>query len=158
MQALTSVERIVLESVGRSPKGINELMRDTRLELKFLANILHALSLRNYIVLKDGGYHANKRLSEEELLKLSDEESVRSEALELIEGLASAKDKKLGVRKAWVSERDRVILKALLKNVEDFMQNLPPAPKDAAIHDYTLVVWGEDFYGPTIQRLIGSLA
>ena len=158
MQVLTSVERIVLESIGRSPKGISELMRDTRLELKFLANILHALSLRSYIVLKEDGYHPNKYLPEEELLLLNDETAVRHEALELIEGLAQAKGKKLGVRKAWVSERDRAILKALLKNVEDFMLNLPPAPKEAAIHDYTLVVWGEDFYGPTIQRLIGGVA
>lgn len=158
MQVLTSVERLVMESLGQGPKSLTALMSDTRLELRFLANILHALTLRSYIVLTSDGYAHNPHLPAEELALINDEQARRSEALELIEGLTNSKDKKIGVRKAWVGEKDKVVLAALLKNLEDFMQTLPPAPKHAQLHEYTLVVFGADQYGQTVQRLIGGVA
>ena len=157
MQVLTSVERLVLESLGSSPKDLKALMTDTRLDLRFLANILHALTLRGYIVASEGGYTPNVHLPAKELASINDENARRHEAMELIEGMAVANDKKLGMRKAWVSEKDRKVLNAILKNLEDFMQTLPPAPKGTPLHDYTLVVWGEDKYGPVVQRLIGGV-
>ncbi|MFP5457589.1 MAG: hypothetical protein ACLGG7_02550 [Bacteriovoracia bacterium] len=158
MQSLTSVERIVLESIGQSEKSLKELQRDTNLEVRFLTNILQALTLRGFVALRDGGYGINRHLPVEEFKKINDQHAHRQEALELIEGLASGTGKNLGLRKAWVSEKDRSILKALLKNVEDFMASLPPAPKGASLNDYTVVVWGEDKYGDVIKRLIGSIA
>jgi len=132
-------------------------MTDTRLELRFLANILHALTLRGYIVDSEVGYIPNAHLPPEELSIINDEKARRHEAIELIEGMAGASEKKLGLRKAWVSEKDRPVLNALLKNLEDFMQTLPPAPKGAPLHEYSLVVFGEDKYGPVVQRLIGGV-
>lgn len=158
MQSLTSVERLVIESISQGPKPLKALMQDTRLELRFLANILHALTLRSFIVLTTDGYALNKHLPPEELAQINDEKSRQSEALELLESLCSSKDKKLGLRKAWVSDKDRNVLNALLKNLEDFMQTLPAAPKNAPLHEYTLVVWGADQYGSTVQRLIGGIA
>ena len=157
MQVLTSVERLVMESLGSGPKTLKGLMSDTRLELRFLANILHALTLRSYIVLTPEGYAHNPHLPAAELALINDENSRRSEALELIEGLTTARDKKIGIRKAWVGERDRAILGAMLRNLEEFMQTLPAAPKNAPLHEYTLVVFGADQYGSTVQRLIGGV-
>lgn len=158
MQVLTSVERLVMESLGNGPKSLGALMADTRLELRFLANILHALTLRSFIVLTPDGYANNPHLPASELSLINEDSARRSEALELLEGLTISNQKKIGLRKAWVGEKDKVILAALLKNLEDFMQTLPAAPRNAPLHDYTLVVFGSDQYGPTIQRLIGGVA
>jgi hypothetical protein len=133
-------------------------MRDTQLELRFLANILHALTLRGFIVLGSDGYSHNPHLPENELALINDESARRSEALELLEGLTTAKERKIGIRKAWIGEKDKAILGAMLKNLEDFMQTLPAAPKHASLHEYTIVVFGADGYGPTVQRLIGAIA
>jgi hypothetical protein len=158
MQVLTTVERLVLESISTGTKDITALMRDTQLELRFLANILHALTLRSYITVTSEGYSVNRHLPLGEMQKLNDQKLQRYEALELIEGLSTGRTQNLGLRKAWVSEKDRTILKALIKNLEQFMQTLPPPPKDASLHDYTVVVWGEDKYGDVVKRLIGGVA
>ncbi len=157
MQMLTCVERLVLESLGSSPKDMKALMRDTQLEMRFLANILQSLTLRSYVVHGPDGYRPNQHLPSGEMRQLNHESCVRLEALELIEGLCKSPDKKIGLRKAWMSEKDRAILRALLKNVEDFVQSLPAPPKQAPLHEYTLVVWGEDQYGQAINRLIGGV-
>ena len=153
MSSLTSVERLVLESLGSAPKDLKSLMADTQLELRFLVNVLHALTLRSVITLTDEGYSPNRHLPAQEIASMNDESSRREEALELFNGIHN-----MGLRKAWVSEKDRKILKAILKNLEDFMQTLPAAPKNAPLHEYTLVMWGEDQYGSTIRRLIGGMA
>jgi len=158
MQSITSIERLVLESLAISSKDLKSLMLDTRLELRFLANILHALTLRGLIVLTPEGYAINRNISPSEVTEVNSESARRLEARELLAGMNSAQEMKLRMRKAWVSEKDKTILRAMLKNVEDFMRTLPEAPKGTPLHEYTLVVWGEDQYGPIIQRLIGEIA
>jgi hypothetical protein len=158
MQSITSIERLVLESLAISSKDLKALMLDTHLELRFLANILHALTLRGLVVLSAEGYAINRHIPQKEIDEVNCTEARHLEAKELLEGLCHAQGKCVGVRKAWVSEKDRAILRALLKNLEDFMKTLPEAPKNAPLHEYTLVVFGEDRYGSVIQRLIGGVA
>lgn len=157
MTTLTCVERLVLESLGNGPKDLATLMRDTQLELRFLVNILHALTLRSYVVHGEQGYAPNHHLPSEERAALHDDSQARLEAMELLAGLAHSQEKKLGLRKVWMSDKDRSILRALLKNVEDFVQTLPPPPKHAPLHQYTLVAWAEDQYGEVVKRLIAGV-
>lgn len=154
MYGLTTIERLVLESLGQGPKEIPQLMADTRLELRFLANVLHALTLRGHIILVSNGYAINPRLPEEEKRALNSFEAKKEEAMELVGGLFNPGPSGIRLRKAWMSDKDRTMLRALLKGIEDFIQGLPSAPKDSATHAWSVVVWGEDRYGAIIDRLI----
>lgn len=154
--SLTTVERLVLESLGQGPKDIPLLMSDTRLELRFLANILHALTLRNFVVLTPAGYTINKHLPEAHQNEVNNPTARKSEAMELVGGLIDPQDSKLRIQKAWMTDKDRTILRAMLKSVEDFVKGLPTPPKDAPTHTWSVVVWGEDRYGSVINRLLSE--
>ncbi len=155
MASLTSIERIVIESIGASEKSLPEIMKDTQLELRLLANVLHALTLRGWVVVSPQGYRIN-RSSHRDVI--GSPEDHRQEALELVEGLVASKERRLGLHKVWMSEKDRVILRALFRNIEEFLRTLPPPPSEAQLHDYTLLVWGEDQYGSVVSRLAGGVA
>ncbi len=155
MSGITTVERIVLESLGQSPKDIPRLMADTRLELRFLANVLHALTLRGFVVQDGAGYACNRHLAAAQQEEVDGARHRREEALELVGGLLGAENR-LRVHKAWMTEKDRTILRALLKNIEEFVTNLPAPPKGAATHTWSVVVWGEDQYGAVLDRMLGE--
>jgi hypothetical protein len=154
--SLTTVERLVLESLGQGPKDIPMLMSDTRLELRFLANILHALTLRNFIVSTPAGYAINSHLPESHHQEVNNPTARRSEAMELISGLIAPQESQLRIQKTWMTDKDRTILRAMLKSVEDFVKGLPSPPKDAPTHTWSVVVWGEDRYGSVVNRLLAG--
>lgn len=154
MSGLTTVERLVLESIGQSPKEIPALMQDTKLELRFLANILHALTLRSFIVRTADGYTLNHNLPSNEKEALQDFATKKAEAIELIGGLLAPDASPLKLRKVSLTERDRTILRGLLKSVEDFVNGLPSPHKDAPTHSWSIVVSGEDRYSNIITRLL----
>jgi hypothetical protein len=156
MSGITTVERIVLESLGQAPKDIPRLMADTRLELRFLANVLHALTLRGLVVQDGAGYACNRHLPAAEIEEMNAPLHRRGEALELLGGLLGGENR-MRVQKAWMTDKDRTILRALLKNVEDFVKNLPAPPKGAATHTWSVVAWGEDQYGAVLNRLLGEV-
>lgn len=157
MSGLTTVERLVLESIGQAPKEIPALMQDTKLELRFLANILHALTLRSLVVRTNEGYTLNRHLPDSEKKALSDFHAKKAEVVELVTGLLSPEASPLKLRKVAMSDRDRTILKGMLKNVEDFMNGLPAPSKDDPTHSWSVVVCGEDRYSSIINRLIGEV-
>lgn len=154
MSGITTVERLVLESIGQSPKEIPALMQDTKLELRFLANILHALTLRSIVVRTEHGYALNQHLPSAEKQQLNDFHSRKAEVTELITGLLDPQDSPLKLKKVAMKEKDRAMLRALLKNVEDFINGLPAPGKNDPTHSWSVVVCGEDRYHNIINRLI----
>ena len=76
------------------------------------------------------------------------------EVTELISGLLTEKDSPLKLKKVSLSDRDRTILRGLIKNVENFVNGLPAPSKDNPTHSWSVVVCGEDRYGSIINRLI----
>ncbi len=151
---LTTVERMVLESLGNAPRGMAGLMADTRLELRFLSNILHGLTVRNLVSRGPDGYTVNRLLPDAEAAALAEPRARKEEALELLGGMLVPGQPPLRARKAWVAPKDQVVLRALLAQVGDFLDHLPPPPKEAPLHDWRVVVWGEERYGAVVDRLV----
>jgi hypothetical protein len=157
MSGLTTVERLVLESIGQCPKEIHALMNDTKLELRFLANIVHALTLRSFIVRTNEGYTLNRHLPDQEKSAINEFSAKKYEALELVGGLLTHENSPLKVRKVSMTDKDRTMLRGMLNNIEEFVKGLPAPAKDSPTHNWSVVVWGEDRYGSVINRLIGEV-
>lgn len=154
MSGITTIERLVLESLGQSSKEIPALMQDTKLELRFLANILHALTLRGLIVRTGEGYSLNNKIVVSNSDDINNFAAKKTEATELISGLLTPHDSPLKLRKVYLNDRDRTILRGLLKNIENFVNGLPSPSKNNPTHSWSVVVCGEDRYGSIINRLI----
>ena len=156
MTGITTIERLLLESLGQGPKEIPALMVDTQLDLRILSNVLHALTLRSFVIRTTEGYALNKHLSESERKSIDAFDAKKSEVMELISGLYNQHSNQLRVRKVAMTDKDRTILRGLLKNVEDFVSGLPAPTKHAPTHSWSVVAWGEDKYSTIVQRLIGE--
>lgn len=154
MSGITTIERLVLESLGQSSKEIPALMQDTKLELRFLANILHALTLRGLIMRTAEGYSLNQKIVVSSCDEINNFTSKKIEATELISGLLTAQNSPLKIRKVALNERDRTILRGLIKNIENFVNGLPSPSKENPTHSWSIVVCGEDRYESIINRLI----
>jgi hypothetical protein len=156
MNTLTCVERLIIESLGRSEKNVFELHRDTTLNQRILINILNALTLRGITHQRDGRYSISKHMTPDTLNSIKNSMGQKTEALELIESMLS-QESIVRLKKVYVSEKDKPILNALLNNLNNFFQTLPEAPKDVSLSDFSLFVWGEDQYGKNINRMIKGL-
>lgn len=156
MNTLTCVERIIVESIGRSSKTLSQLNLDTSLSPRLLLNILNALTLRGIITQREGKYSISNHISKEAVESLNGVENQKTEALELIESMLSQPEV-VKLKKVYVSEKDKPILKALLANLNNFFQTLPEAKDDVSLSQYSLFIWGEDQYGKNIKRMVEGL-
>jgi hypothetical protein len=156
MNTLTCVERLIIESLGRSEKNVNELHLDTTLSHRILMNILNALTLRGITQQKDGRYSISKHMNPETLCVIKGYLGQKTEALELIESMLS-QESIVRLKKVYISEKDKPILNALLNNLNNFFQTLPEAPKNVSLSDFSLFIWGEDQYGKNINRMMKGL-
>ena len=156
MNSLTCVERIIVESIGRGTKTITQLNQDTSLSPRLLLNILNALTLRGIISQRDGEYAISNHISKEAYETMQGFENQKTEALELIESMLSQPEV-VKLKKVYISEKDKPILKALLANLNNFFQTLPEAKKDVNLSQYSLFIWGEDQYGKNINRMVEGL-
>lgn len=156
MNSLTCVERIIVESIGRGTKTITQLNQDTSLGTRLLLNILNALTLRGIISQREGVYAISKHISKEASETLQDFKNQKTEALELIESMLSQPEL-VKLKKVYISEKDKPILKALLANLNNFFQTLPDAKEEISLSQYSLFIWGEDLYGKNINRMVEGL-
>lgn len=156
MNTLTCVERLIIESLGRSEKTVFELHCDTTLSQRILMNILNALTLRGITQQRDGKYSISKHMTSETLNLIKNSMGQKTEALELIESMLS-QESIVRLKKVYVSEKDKPILNALLNNLNNFFQTLPEAPKNVRLSDFSLFIWGEDQYGKNINRMMKGL-
>ncbi len=153
MNSLTCVERLIIESLGRSDKKVTQLQIDTSLNIRILRNVLNALTLRGVIGQRAGKYFISSHMTNETKMVIQDSVGQKTEALELIESMLS-QENVVRLKKVYISEKDKPILKALLNNLNNFFQTLPEPPKDVSLSDYSLFFWGEDKYGKNISRMM----
>lgn len=157
MNSLTSIERIVLESISAESKSFKEILIATDLSPRLVLNILNALTLRGILTQSNGCFQANDHIPKEAQRVINGPDSHKSEAMEMIESLLEANENCLRLKKAFISDRDKTILSGMFKGIEDFIKTLPHAPKGTPISEYSLIVWGQDIYGQNIKRMLGEI-
>lgn len=153
---LTSIERIVVESVSRGKNDLPKISLDTGLNLKVSHNVLQTLVIRSIISFGKDGYTLNPHCPVEVIRFLNSNEAIKVEALELIEAMLLKEHTPTKLKKVFLSDKDKKVLSALLKNVDDFIGSLPKAPKDASTKNFEVVYWGHDTYENTISEIIRS--
>jgi hypothetical protein len=148
---LTCVERLVFESIHRGNQDISQIIHDSGLSLSTINHIIQYLLMRGLILKIDQIYSINPHLNPYLLDDLN--QSQKFEMMELIEGVLKTQ-KKLKMSKFYLTPKDEPIFKALLKNLEKFIEELPPAPTHISTKDHRFFVWGGDQYGNIIQNLL----
>jgi hypothetical protein len=150
---LTCVERLIIESIQRGNNNLHSLMRDTNLTLFTLNTAIKYLVVRNLIIQKSKSLSINPNLNDYLREEFNSPSTKKHELLELLNGMLSTQNK-FKMKKFYLTPKDEPYFKAIIKNLEDFLDKLPPADQSISTFDHKVFFWGGDGYGTVIQNLL----
>lgn len=152
---LSSVERAVLESVGREKKTVFDVAQDLNICPGLTQELLDSLVTNQLLHKAQHSYSLNNS----QLLKIDAQGEIAELAEEVVNTcLGSRSDSAIGVQKFWLSPSDEKILRALLLNVERFISNIKKdhlAKKDK-LSEQKVIFWGMTDYQKLIQRNLNA--
>jgi len=137
---LLILERIVVESISKKDKNIQELSVDTNLEHAILLNILPNLLMRNIISYTRGSYSIDKEASLKWRVGINNDDNLKDEAKELFTSMVNQYFKKdfeipkkkttlLKIQKVWLTKDEEIVFNSHLINLENFFQNIRKSRK-----------------------------
>lgn len=144
MRGLSSLERVILECVGKNGLTYNEIQRQSGLLDNVCFNILQALIIRGIIKSEGLKYKLNENISPIMMDEINGIEARKAESLELIEAVVDQGPEKIfKFSKMAMDERDEKIFIAMLSNLESFLKDAhQKAQSSVALKDRKVIFWG----------------
>lgn len=154
---ITLPERMILESVFKYEKTLEELCECTRLDKIVLQNILPTLITKNLLLIQNKKYYINKNINADMRKELSDNQNLKTELTEVVadcvrQKLINHNQQSFKLKKVFLSARDKVIFNAHVKNLEDFLDSI--SSRDHKTADETIFFWGENTYEAITHNII----
>ncbi len=169
---LLMIERIVIESLSKKEKNIQEIEIDTRLSHGLLLNIMPNLLMRNMIRYKNGIYALDKEHTFEWLKVINKTEHIKEEAREIFTSLVNQyfktetqkegpQSSQFKIQKMWLTKEEEMILNSHLSTLEGFFQGVKEARKYQPQREKTceqrVVVWGMTDYSNLIDGVLKAI-
>jgi hypothetical protein len=144
MKGLSSLERVVLESIGKDILGYEEIRLQAGLLENVFHNVLQALIIRGLISTDGRKYQIAQIISPLILEEINGKLAKEAEYLELIEAVIHQKPKKVfHLKKVAMDSKDEKIFGALLYNLESFLTDAhKKAEKSTSIKERKVIFWG----------------
>lgn len=147
---------MVLESIYKSEKRLFEIAEDTSLDSSICLNITFSLVAKNLVLVRDNKYRMNKDLSAPIIAELRNKENMVVEMNTLVRecvknGVLKSEDT-FKFKKVFMNEREKKLLKAMLYNLETFIDGLKSNKGETK--EETIIFWGGDSYAKTIHSYI----
>jgi hypothetical protein len=144
MKGLSSLERVVLESIGKETLGYEEIRLQSGLLENVFHNVLQALIIRGLISTDGRRYQIAQIISPLILEEINGKLAKEAEYLELIEAVIHQKPKKVfHLKKVAMDSKDEKIFGALLYNLESFLTDAhKKAEKSTSIKERKVIFWG----------------
>ncbi len=139
MCSFLMVERMVIESLEKKPRSLEQLMDDTGLDYELAKAVLFELTSEGYIYFKKGVYVLNR----EKIVNNSTDNSLaRQEEIDEIFSSFARQDKKeqetfLKVDKIYLDDDETKLLWAMLKGIESYISNIRQDRKRHPINEKT---------------------
>jgi hypothetical protein len=168
---LLLIERIVIESLSKKEKNIQEIEIDTNLSHGLLLNILPNLLMRNMVRYKNGQYSIDKDHCFEWLSEVNKKENVKEEAKEIFTSLVNQYFKKespsapvgpqLKIQKMWLTRDEELILKSHMATLEGFFNGVKEArkyhPQREKTCEQRVVIWGFSHYADLVEGVLQAV-
>lgn len=144
MKGLSSLERIVLECLGKQSLSFDEIHSQSGLHENVCFNILQALIIRGILSTSGQTYQINQNISPIMMEEINGIEAKQAESLELIEAVLEQKQNRVfRFQKVAMDARDEKIFLAMLSNLDSFLQDAhKKAQNEVAIKDRKVIFWG----------------
>lgn len=144
MRGLSSLERVVVECIGKNGMNYEEVQRQSGLQENVCFNILQALIIRGVLKNESGKYKINENLSPLMMEEMNGLEARKAESLELIEAVLDQEtDRYFRFQKIALDSRDEKIFLAMLSNLESFLKDAHmKAQSSVPLKDRKVIFWG----------------
>lgn len=144
MKGLSSLERIILESIGRQTLSYDEIRDQAGLQENVCFNILQALIIRGILKADKNLYRISEQISPLVMEEINGLEARKLESLELMEAILDQETNRVfRFQKVALDNRDEKIFIAMLSNLESFLKDAhQKAERTVAVKDRKVIFWG----------------
>jgi hypothetical protein len=169
---LLIIERIIIESLSKKERNLQELIIDTNLEQSLLLNVLPNLIMKNIIRYSRGTYSIDKENCFQWLSEVNRDDNVKEEAKELFISLVNqyftkGEEKKtsiepqLKIQKMWLTREEEVILRSHMAGLESFFTGVKASrrmkPEREKTHEQRVVIWGLSQYSDLVDGVLQAV-
>jgi hypothetical protein len=144
MRGLSSLERVVIECIGKQGLNYEEVQRQSGLQENVCFNILQALIIRGVLKNETGKYKMNEHISPLIMEELNGLQARKAESLELMEAVLEQDEERIfRFQKIAMDSRDEKIFLAMLSNLESFLKDAHmKAQSTVPVKERKVVFWG----------------
>lgn len=168
---LLMIERIIVESLAKKEKNIQELEIDTNLSHSLLLNILPNLLARGIVLYKNGHYLLDREHSLVWLSDVNKKENIKEEAKEIFTSLVNQYFKKeqnkkttapqFRIQKMWLTCDEEMILNSHMAQLEGFFKGIKEArkykPQKEKTCEQRVVIWGASHYSELVDGVLEAI-
>lgn len=171
-EGLLILERIIIESLSKKERNLQEIIHDTNLEHSLLLNILPNLLMKNMIRYNRGTYFLEKENCFQWLGEINHGDNVKEEAKELFISLVNQyfnkeMDKKssiephLKIQKMWLTRDEEVVLRSHMASLDGFFTGVKASrrtkPERERTYEQRVVIWGFSQYSDLIDGVLEAV-
>lgn len=156
---ISAIERIVIESLLREGKTVEQLAYDTQLPRTVTFNSLSHLMNKNLIITFNNIYFVNRKIDWNGNINKND--NLKKESKELVQALVEEHFTKtdnssgqLVIEKCWMNQTEINIFKSMLLNIEQFLKNLAVDSLDDSNKRQQIIFWGHSNYSLLANSLL----
>lgn len=169
---LLIIERIIVESLSKKERNLQEIIMDTSLEHSLLLSVLPNLIMKNMVRYTRGIYSLERENCFQWLSEVNKEDHVKEEAKELFVSLVnqyfaksnirkSSSDPQLKIQKVWLTKDEEVILRSHMAGLESFFSQVKASrkvkPEREKTCDQRVVIWGMSQYSDLVEGVLQAV-
>jgi hypothetical protein len=156
MRGLSSLERIILECIGKQSFTYDEILSQSGLHQNVCFNVLQALIIRGIVSTNGIHYQIKETLSPLMLEEVNGLEAKHAETLELLEAVLNLKSERIfRFQKVAMDSHDEKIFIAMLSNLETFLIDAhKKSHKRIPMKERKLVFWGMGQVSALMNQII----
>lgn len=158
MKGLSTLERVILETIGMESLTSEKILRDSGLHPNVCSNLLQSLVMRGFLKTNGVTYQINKHIPESIKEEVNSNESKHAESLEMIEALLEIENNKLfRLQKIALDERDLKIFHAMLVNLDSFLkESHQKSSSIIALKNRQVIFWGYASFEKLMNQLVAG--
>ena len=169
---LLIIERIIIESLSKKERNLQEIIFDTNLEHSLLLNILPNLLMKNMIRYTRGIYSIEKENCFKWLNEINKKDNIKEEAKELFVSLVNQYFKEdiekkpiiaphLKIQKVWLTKNEELILNSHMAGLDGFFNGVKASrkmrPEREKTYEQRVVIWGHSQYSDLVEGVLEAV-
>ncbi|MBC7539298.1 MAG: hypothetical protein H7281_10785 [Bacteriovorax sp.] len=169
---LLIIERIIVESLSKKERNLQEIILDTNLDHSLLLNILPNLLMKNMIRYTRGTYSIEKENCFQWLNEINKTDNIKEEAKELFISLVNqyfkkdciklrAMEPQLKIQKVWLTRDEELVLRSHMASLDGFFNGVKASrrvkPEREKTCEQRVVIWGLSQYSDLVDGVLEAV-